>query len=79
MNKDDYNDHANTIDNNIVVQIKQVYGNDTVYPVCERSKLFAELLGQKSLTFTDMRIIEAMGFKVTIQQPTNPFTQPQTI
>jgi len=70
MNKDDYNDHANTINNNIVVQIKQVYGNDTVYPVCDRAKLFAELLGQKSLTFTDMRIIEAMGFQVTIQPQT---------
>lgn len=69
---------TSTIDNNIVVQIKQVYGNDTVYPVCDRAKLFAELLGQKSLTFTDMRIIEAMGFKVTIQQPTNPFNKVAT-
>jgi hypothetical protein len=61
-----------SMNDNIVVQIKQVYGNDTIYPVCERAKLFTELLGQKSLTFTDMRIIQAMGFKVTIQQPTIP-------
>ncbi len=64
------------MDENIVVRVKNVYGNDTIYPVCARSKLFADLLGQKSLTFGDMRIIEELGFKVTIQQPTNPFNQP---
>ena len=60
-------------DNNIVVQVKQVYGNDTVYPVCDRAKLFAELLGQKTLTFTDLRIIQKIGFAVT-QQPTPTLT-----
>jgi hypothetical protein len=58
------------MDDNIVVLVKQVYGNATIYPVCEKAKLFADLLGQKSLTFGDMRIIQAMGFKVTIEQPT---------
>jgi len=59
----------NTMSNQIVVRVKQVYGNDTIYPVCDRAKLFADLLGQKSLTFADMRIIQAMGFNVTIEQP----------
>jgi hypothetical protein len=58
------------MDDNIVVRVKNVYGNDTIYPVCEKAKLFADLLGQKSLTFNDMRIIQAMGFQVTIEQPT---------
>jgi hypothetical protein len=56
--------------NDIVVQIKQVYGNDTIYPECTRAKLFAELLGQKTLTRTDLNIIKQMGFKVTVKQAT---------
>ena len=63
------------MDDNIVVQIKQVYGNDTIYPVCNRAKLFTELLGQKTLTFTDLRIIQKMGFNVTQQvQELQPLT-----
>jgi hypothetical protein len=61
----------------IVVQIKQVYGNDTVYPICTQAKLFAELLGQKTLTFTDLNIIKRLGFAVT-QQPYQLKGQPQT-
>lgn len=55
--------------NEIVVQIKQVYGNDTVYPVCTQAKLFAELLGQKTLTFTDLNIIKRLGFAIKQQLP----------
>ena len=58
----------------IVVQIKQVYGNDTVYPVDDRAKLFAQLLGQKTLTFTDLRIIKQMGFTVTVAPTQAPLT-----
>lgn len=62
------------MDSEITVSIKQVYGNDTVYPECTRAKLFAELLGQRTLTFTDLNIIKKLGFHITVKQ-----TQPLTL
>ena len=33
----------------LIVKIKNVYGKDLIYPVCEKAKLFAALIGQKTL------------------------------
>ena len=33
----------------IKVEIKRIYGKDLIYPVCEKAKLFASLIGQKTL------------------------------
>lgn len=48
----------------IQVCIKSVYGNDTIYPVCEIAKGLAALAGTKTLTENSLRIIRSMGFKV---------------
>lgn len=34
----------------IIVKIRQVYGRDTIYPVCEKAAAFAKLAGQAMLT-----------------------------
>lgn len=52
---------------NITVKIKNVYGNETIYPVCELAKYFAELKGQKTLTRGDINIIKKLGYKVDVQ------------
>lgn len=54
---------------NITVEIKNVYGNNTVYPVCHAAKIFAEIAGTKTLTFQAIQSIKALGFKVIVQQP----------
>lgn len=58
------------INNNlsILVEIKQVYGNKTIYPLCERGKLFAQLAGKKTLTDKEILIIKNLGYSFTIKQ-----------
>lgn len=46
----------------IKVQIKNVYGNETIYPVCDKAKTFASMVGQKTLTRTDIEHIKELGF-----------------
>lgn len=54
----------------IIVQIKSVYGNEVIYPVCEHSKLFAELAGTKTLTKQAVNVIKNLGYTVTVEAPT---------
>lgn len=48
----------------IAIRIRNVYGNETIYPACTISQKFAELLGQKTLTRNNLRKIVEMGFAV---------------
>jgi hypothetical protein len=48
----------------IFVTIRNVYGNDTIYPACDQSRLLADLAGHKTLTASDLRIIRKMGYEV---------------
>lgn len=50
--------------NTIYVTIREVYGNPTIYPACDKSRLLAELAGHKTLTKTDLRTIRALGYEV---------------
>jgi hypothetical protein len=51
----------------LYVQVKSVYGKDTVYPACESTKSFCELLNQTTLTERDIKHIKSMGFKVHVK------------
>ncbi len=53
----------------IKIQIRSVYGRDTIYPACETSKMFAALAGTKTLTEDAMRIIKAAGYQITVIAP----------
>ena len=59
-----------TIKPDLYVQVKSVYGKDTVYPACESTKSFCELLNQTTLTERDIKYIKALGFKVYRKQET---------
>jgi len=48
----------------IIVRIKNVYGQDLVYPVCEKARHFATLTGKKTLTGYALRTIENLGFEI---------------
>jgi len=51
----------------IIVQIKNVYGEDRVYPVCANARLFANIAGTKTLTRETLMAIHRLGFKVAIK------------
>jgi hypothetical protein len=48
----------------IQVKVRSVYGNDTVYPLCEKAKLFADIAGTKTLTPHTLMLIERMGYTI---------------
>ena len=52
----------------IQVEIKAVYGNESIYPACETSKLFASIAGTKTLTRNAIRDIKALGYGVEVKQ-----------
>lgn len=49
----------------IQVIVKSVYGNTLVYPVCDKAKLLAKLVGKKTFTVESLRIIIDLGYTVT--------------
>ena len=51
---------------NIIIQIKNVYGNETVYPICERAKLFARIAGTCTLTSATLRDVKALGYGIQV-------------
>lgn len=54
----------------IIVSIRHVYGNETIYPVCPKAKTLAALAGTKTLTRTALAHIRALGFEITLQPVT---------
>ena len=46
----------------LIVEKKNVFGQELVYPVCENAKRFALLTGQKTLSSTLIIIIKRLGF-----------------
>jgi copper chaperone CopZ len=54
----------------VTVQIRTVYGVETVYPSCRQSMIFARIAGTKTLTADTLKAIQDLGFKIEIEQPT---------
>lgn len=50
----------------IQVQIRDVYGRQTAYPVCDKAKLFAKLAGTATLTHDARQIILALGYNIEV-------------
>jgi hypothetical protein len=50
----------------IQVSIRNVYGTETVYPVCRHSQFLAAMAGTKTLTIDKLRIIQAHGYEVEV-------------
>lgn len=53
----------------IIVCIRNVYGNELIYPVCERAKLLTDLSGRKTFSRQDIETIEKLGFMVKVETP----------
>jgi len=52
---------------NITVQIKNIYGKETIYPACEVSEQLALLAGTKTLTRDSINIIKKLGYTINVQ------------
>jgi hypothetical protein len=51
----------------ITIRLKDVYGRQTAYPVCEKAKLFARLAGTATLTHDTRQIILALGYNIEVE------------
>lgn len=59
---------ALAIDQKLVIEIRNVYGVEKVYPVCEKAHTFAEIAGTKTLTVEVLDRIKALGYELTLEQ-----------
>lgn len=52
----------------IIVRIKNVYGNELIYPVSREANLFAYIAGTKTLSPHDIERIKELGYEVKVEQ-----------
>jgi hypothetical protein len=52
----------------IKVEIKNVYGTERIYPICENAKSFAMLTNTKTFNRAIIAIIKKIGIVVEIKQ-----------
>jgi hypothetical protein len=52
----------------ITVEIRDVYGKPTVYPVCGTAKTFADIAGTLTLTDMTLKRIKALGYHINVTQ-----------
>jgi len=52
----------------ITVEIRDVYGNPTVYPMDEAARLFADIAGTTTLTSATIKRIKALGYHINVTQ-----------
>ena len=48
----------------LIVQIKNIYGVNRIYPVCEKSKTFSRIAGLKTLQQSTIDEIIKLGYKI---------------
>ena len=54
----------NKLNNKLIVQVKNIYGIDRIYPVCEKSKIFSRIAGLKTLQPTVIDEIKKLGYQI---------------
>jgi hypothetical protein len=52
------------------IEVKEVYGNKTMYPVNDQARLLARIAGTKTLTASTVILAKQLGFVFEIVQPT---------
>ena len=53
----------------VKVEIKNVYGREQIYPRNAWAEIFAEMVGQKTLTRANIAHIKRLGFQVEVVVP----------
>ena len=52
----------------LILEKKTVYGIDHFYPINDTAKIFANLLGQKTLTIDQLKTIKLLNYEIEIKQ-----------
>jgi|6_EtaG_2_1085325.scaffolds.fasta_scaffold240956_2 hypothetical protein len=55
-------------DKTVTVQIKNNYGNQVVYPYCQKAFYFANIAGTRTLTQETRMLIERLGYTLVVHQ-----------
>ncbi len=50
----------------ILITVKENYGNELLYPLCDTAKKVCELLGTKTISKDKIKTLEDLGYKVTM-------------
>ena len=53
----------------ILVEVKQSYGRNVIYPACAEAEIFARLSGCKTLTKETLELVEQLGYNVDTIMP----------
>ena len=56
------------MENSLIVEKKNVYGVERVYPVCTKAKLFASISGNKTLLPEVIKLVKKLGYNLTTKQ-----------
>ena len=56
--------------NEITVKIKDVWGQERIYPTCEKGKIFTQLMSCKTLNRYAIEKIKKLGFEIKVQSET---------
>ena len=50
---------------NLTIEIKNVYGNELIYPVCEKAQKLVNLTGQKTFSKYAISTLKSLGYSFT--------------
>jgi len=62
------NERKNSMNLEITVLVKDIYGQRKFYPKCDKSKVFASIAGTTTLTEATLRKIMELGYEVRVVQ-----------
>ena len=51
----------------ITVSVRQNYGQEAIYPVCDAAKSFARIAGTRTLTREVLTHVRALGYDIEVQ------------
>ena len=50
----------------ILITVKEKYGNELLYPLCDTAKKVCELLGTKTIPKDKVKTLEDLGYRITM-------------
>lgn len=52
----------------IVVKLRTTYGQQIIYPACEKARVFTKMLAQQTLTPYNISCIKELGYTIKVEQ-----------
>ena len=52
----------------LIVEKKNVYGVERIYPICNKAKILTALTGNKTLLDVDIKLIKQLGYTLTTKR-----------